>query len=182
MCARFDFCACVWVHSRKLYKLSFAVRNAKLCLWVKGPLKHDAQKSWPINWNFVVTLRFDIYFSSLYNGKYTFLGLLAKIKCSICSYQFNIWYTGNAQYSILNEFFWGATTELCLHSGSKDGHGQAQRRGRPPLSLHSAQFVEEWFPIQRLITFCCLRTDDYTFSSAFFVRMFQPGWNPEHLR
>ena len=71
------------------------------------------------------------------------LGLLAKIKCSICSYQFNIWYTGNAQYSILNEFFWGATTELCLHSGSKDGHGQAQRRGRPPLSLHSAQFVEE---------------------------------------
>ena len=114
--------------------------------------------------------------------KHTFLGLLAKIKCSICSYQFNIWYTGNAQYSILNEFFWGATTELCLHSGSKDGHGQAQRRGRPPLSLHSAQFVEEWFPIQRLITFCCLRTDDYTFSSAFFVRMFQPGWNPEHLR
>ena len=134
MCARFDFCACVWVHSRKLYKLSFAVRNAKLCLWVKGPLKHDAQKSWPINWNFVVTLRFDIYFSSLYNGKYTFLGLLAKIKCSICSYQFNIWYTGNAQYSILNEFFWGATTELCLHSGSKDGRGQAQCRRRPPLS------------------------------------------------
>ena len=23
---------------------------------------------------------------------HTFLGLLAKIKCSICSYQFNIWY------------------------------------------------------------------------------------------
>ena len=41
---------------------------------------------------------------------YTFLGLLAKIKCSICSYQFNIWYTGNAQYSILNEFFLG-----CFH-------------------------------------------------------------------
>ena len=27
-----------------LNKLSFAVRNAKRCLWVKGPLKHDAQK------------------------------------------------------------------------------------------------------------------------------------------
>ena len=74
---------------------------------------------------------------------YTFLGLLAKIKCSICSYQFNIWYTGNAQYSILNEFFWGASINLCLHSGSKDGRGQAQRRGRPPHSLPPAHFVEE---------------------------------------
>jgi hypothetical protein len=26
---------------------------------------------------------------------HTFLGLLAKIKCSICSYQFNIWYVGH---------------------------------------------------------------------------------------
>ena len=134
MCARSDFCAYERILGGMLNKLSFAVRNAKLCLWVKGPLKHDAQKSWPINWNFVVTLLFDIYLSSLSHPGYTFLGLLAKIKCSICSYQFNIWYTGNVQYSILNEFFWGASTNLCLHSGSKDGRGQAQCRRRPPLS------------------------------------------------
>ena len=133
MCARFDFCACVWVHSRKLYKLSFAVRNAKLCLWVKGPLKHDAQKSWPINWNFVVTLRFDIYFSSLYNGKYTFLGLLAKIKCSICSYQFNIWYTGNP-VTILNEFFRGAFQKAVLaRQGARMASGWHYFTGRSPL-------------------------------------------------
>jgi hypothetical protein len=28
------------------------------------------------------------------------LGLLAKIKCSICSYQFNIWYTGHCLVDI----------------------------------------------------------------------------------
>ena len=32
------------------------------------------------------------------------LGLLAKIKCSICSYQFNIWYTTHRVVSILNWF------------------------------------------------------------------------------
>ena len=41
------------------------------------------------------------------------LGLLAKIKCSICSYQFNIWYTG-IPVTILNEFFWGAVLKAVL--------------------------------------------------------------------
>lgn len=38
---------------------------------------------------------------------HTFLRLLAKIKCSICSYQFNIWYVGHVLTSILNLFFCG---------------------------------------------------------------------------
>ena len=45
--------------------------------------------------------------------QHTFLGLLAKIKCSICSYQFNIWYTG-IPVTILNEFFWGAVLKAVL--------------------------------------------------------------------
>jgi hypothetical protein len=38
---------------------------------------------------------------------HTFLGLLAKIKCSICSYQFNVWYVGHWSTTILNLFFVG---------------------------------------------------------------------------
>ena len=33
--------------------------------------------------------------------KLSLLGLMAKIKCSICSYQFNIWYAGHSLAHIL---------------------------------------------------------------------------------
>ena len=45
------------------------------------------------------------------------LGLLAKIKCSICSYQLNIWY-GDIVPSILNSFLsWSVPTVLACQTG-----------------------------------------------------------------
>ena len=35
------------------------------------------------------------------DGGASLLGLMAKIKCSICSYQFNIWYAGHSPAQIL---------------------------------------------------------------------------------
>jgi hypothetical protein len=49
---------------------------------------------------------------------HTFLGLLAKIKCSICSYQFNIWYVGHALTLILNLFFVGEGPPQWLATGA----------------------------------------------------------------
>ena len=43
------------------------------------------------------------------------LGLMAKIKCSICSYQFNIWYAGHSPAHILIWFLaFGQGSEACL--------------------------------------------------------------------
>ena len=43
------------------------------------------------------------------------LGLMAKIKCSICSYQFNIWYAGHRPAHILIWFLaFGQGSEACL--------------------------------------------------------------------
>ena len=43
------------------------------------------------------------------------LGLMAKIKCSICSYQFNIWYAGHSLAHILIWFLaFGQGSEACL--------------------------------------------------------------------
>jgi hypothetical protein len=44
---------------------------------------------YPLSFGLSVTLLGYIRDSAI-DQKYTFLGLLAKIKCSICSYQFNI--------------------------------------------------------------------------------------------
>ena len=99
--------------------------------------KPELEHVQPINRNSTNNEVHVIYSSTFVQGRHTFLGLLAKIKCSICSYQFNIWYTGNVQYSILNEFFRGDSSYLCLHSGTEDGRGRAQRTGRPPLILLS---------------------------------------------
>ena len=43
------------------------------------------------------------------------LGLMAKIKCSICSYQFNIWYAGHVPAHILIWFLaFGQGSEACF--------------------------------------------------------------------
>ena len=47
--------------------------------------------------------------------KLSLLGLMAKIKCSICSYQFNIWYAGHSLAHILIWFLaFGQGSEACL--------------------------------------------------------------------
>ena len=48
-------------------------------------------------------------------GKLSLLGLMAKIKCSICSYQFNIWYAGHRPAHILIWFLaFGQGSEVYL--------------------------------------------------------------------
>jgi hypothetical protein len=46
-----------------------------------GLVPYSLLKPWP---------QFRYISAKVWEEKYTFLGLLAKIKCSICSYQFNI--------------------------------------------------------------------------------------------
>ena len=47
--------------------------------------------------------------------KLSLLGLMAKIKCSICSYQFNIWYAGHRPAHILIWFLaFGQGSEACF--------------------------------------------------------------------
>ena len=41
------------------------------------------------------------------------LGLLAKIKCSICSYQLNLWYVDNCRLWVLSVFFKQSTDTKC---------------------------------------------------------------------
>ena len=49
------------------------------------------------------------------SSKLSLLGLMAKIKCSICSYQFNIWYAGHSPAHILIWFLaFGQGSEACL--------------------------------------------------------------------
>ena len=52
--------------------------------------------------------------------KLSLLGLMAKIKCSICSYQFNIWYAGHSLAHILIWFLafdYGSEVYLTLVTG-----------------------------------------------------------------
>ena len=54
-------------------------------------------------------LRYHAHYSS------SLLGLMAKIKCSICSYQFNIWYAGHSPAQILIWFLaFGQGSEVYL--------------------------------------------------------------------
>ena len=81
--------------------------------------------------------------------KHTFLGLLAKIKCSICSYQFNIWYTGNP-VTILNEFFRGASQKVVLaQQGARMASGWHYITGRSPLHHKFATVISTrlWYHI-----------------------------------
>ena len=41
------------------------------------------------------------------------LGLLAKIKCSICSYQLNLWYVDNCRLWVLSVFFKQSIDQKC---------------------------------------------------------------------
>ena len=67
---------------------------------------------------------------------------MAKIKCSICSYQFNIWYTGNP-VTILNEFFRGASQKAVLaRQGARMASGWHCITGRSPLQHQFAQSTE----------------------------------------
>ena len=53
--------------------------------------------------------------SLIYPPKLSLLGLMAKIKCSICSYQFNIWYAGHVPAHILIWFLaFGQGSEACF--------------------------------------------------------------------
>ena len=49
---------------------------------------------------------------------HTFLGLLAKIKCSICSYQFNIWYVGHRSHDIKFISWGGEPITIACYWGS----------------------------------------------------------------
>ena len=50
-----------------------------------------------------------------YGTRLSLLGLMAKIKCSICSYQFNIWYAGHSPAHILIWFLaFGQGSEVYL--------------------------------------------------------------------
>ena len=53
--------------------------------------------------------------SSRVSANLSLLGLMAKIKCSICSYQFNIWYAGHSSAHILIWFLaFGQGSEVYL--------------------------------------------------------------------
>ena len=51
---------------------------------------------------------------------HTFVGLLAKIRCNICSYQLNIWYVDHMFTLILNLFFYGY--QIWLRAVTTRGH------------------------------------------------------------
>jgi hypothetical protein len=77
---------------------------------------------------------------------HTFLGLLAKIKCSICSYQFNIWYVDHVSTSILNLFFVGEESQQWLATGFL--------KRRPAVALLAGPGAPQPIPIQKLIVLC----------------------------
>ena len=126
---------------RKLYDTRRYVRNVFFDEWrCKRPIRrefcHDQKKH--------------IYPLRDPPNCHTFLGLLAKIKCSICSYQFNIWYTG-IPVTILNEFFRGASQKAVLaRQGARMASGLHCITRRSPLQHKFAQSTE--VVIERLQT------------------------------
>lgn len=59
---------------------------------------------------------------SCFFSTHTFFGLLTKIKCNICSYQFNIWYADYMFSSILNLFLWVFFMGRVYHTGLLGPH------------------------------------------------------------
>ena len=82
-------CAILYLHFTVTANLWYNLRQSRWLL----PLKPNAMKCF---------IAVDIMLRS--TSVVSLLGLLAKIKCSICSYQFNIWYTAHRVASILNWF------------------------------------------------------------------------------
>ena len=68
-----------------------------------------------VNTVFHKQTKFSMRDSSRVSAKLSLLGLMAKIKCSICSYQFNIWYAGQCSAHILIWFLaFGQGSEVYL--------------------------------------------------------------------
>ena len=79
--------------------------------------------------------KFSMRDSSRVSAKLSLLGLMAKIKCSICSYQFNIWYAGQCSAHILIWFLafgQGSEVYLTLTTGCL-GFALQPSAAHPPL-------------------------------------------------
>jgi len=95
---------CQLPYSHHIYILHML---SELCSWIVHIVFHKQTKSSTRD-------------SSRVSAILSLLGLMAKIKCSICSYQFNIWYAGHSSAHILIWFLasgQGSEVYLTLTTG-----------------------------------------------------------------
>ena len=91
--------------------------------WIKGARRVNVCHMREAPTTIITTSRWVIMgkrFSNFFFKTLSLLGLMAKIKCSICSYQFNIWYAGYMPAQILIWFLvlgQGSEVYLTLTTG-----------------------------------------------------------------
>lgn len=98
------------------------------------------------------------------------LGLLAKIKCSICSYQLNIWYAAHWVAHILNWFLeLGCGKEACLVPATG-----CLGIALPPSTAH--------FPLGKILIWINQLNSFKSFTNLVFVFLFLAWKNQDYFQ
>ena len=93
-----------------------------------------------------------------FKARHRFSAFWLRSKCSICSYQLNIWYGGHVPPSILNWFLQGDEVQELAPALSRVGLALQYRQDRPTSPLtpqdhhHCCQLV--WQPKWKFLSYC----------------------------
>ena len=122
-----------------MFRLCVRIRCHGGNVWTSGTLLARHRQFYQLNIR-LTTCRALMYTFS----QHRFSAFWLRSKCSICSYQLNIWYGGHVPRSILNWFLQGDEVQELAPASSRVGLALQYRQDRPTSPFNSRYGQKLW--------------------------------------